>query len=159
GVQGVPDGPGRAADREPGALRAVGSAAALAPASRAAAAAPRQTSAPPPGELIEEVAVAFDVRGEVERVLARQPLGELGVAPLECFDDLQVIDDRACRASVLRDGSPADRAHVQEQVLGRLREDRKSTRLNSSHRTISYAVFCLKKKKKEKINNQEVKKR
>src|SRR6266540_4462626 len=28
------------------------------------------------------------------------------------------------------------------------REDRKSTRLNSSHITISYAVFCLKKKKK-----------
>src|SRR5207248_7625264 len=27
-------------------------------------------------------------------------------------------------------------------------EDRKSTRLNSSHRTISYAVFCLKKKRK-----------
>src|SRR3712207_8181356 len=27
-------------------------------------------------------------------------------------------------------------------------EDRKSTRLNSSHATISYAVFCLKKKKK-----------
>src|SRR5207248_9615046 len=29
--------------------------------------------------------------------------------------------------------------------------DRKSTRLNSSHRTISYAVFCLKKKKEKKI--------
>src|SRR5438094_6604612 len=29
-----------------------------------------------------------------------------------------------------------------------LRQDRKSTRLNSSHRTISYAVFCLKKKTK-----------
>src|SRR5437764_6145369 len=29
--------------------------------------------------------------------------------------------------------------------------DRKSTRLNSSHRCISYAVFCLKKKKKIKI--------
>src|SRR6202046_4966506 len=28
------------------------------------------------------------------------------------------------------------------------RSDRKSTRLNSSHRTISYAVFCLKKKTK-----------
>src|SRR5437867_10559512 len=28
--------------------------------------------------------------------------------------------------------------------------DRKSTRLNSSHRTISYAVFCLKKKHKQK---------
>src|SRR5436190_10487917 len=31
-------------------------------------------------------------------------------------------------------------------------EDRKSTRLNSSHTVISYAVFCLKKKKK---NNKE----
>src|SRR5437867_10707073 len=30
---------------------------------------------------------------------------------------------------------------------GQFYEDRKSTRLNSSHRTISYAVFCLKKKK------------
>src|SRR5258708_31929704 len=30
------------------------------------------------------------------------------------------------------------------------REDRKSTRLNSSHQIISYAVFCLKKKKKKK---------
>ena len=28
------------------------------------------------------------------------------------------------------------------------KEDRKSTRLNSSHKPISYAVFCLKKKKK-----------
>src|SRR5688572_32078726 len=34
-------------------------------------------------------------------------------------------------------------------------QDRKSTRLNSSHSQISYAVFCLKKKKK-KINNQVV---
>src|SRR5438094_7356949 len=32
--------------------------------------------------------------------------------------------------------------------------DRKSTRLNSSHRTISYAVFCLKKKKKEYKNTK-----
>src|SRR5207248_6183079 len=31
--------------------------------------------------------------------------------------------------------------------------DRKSTRLNSSHRTISYAVFCLKKKKKKSRTN------
>src|SRR5437762_10618408 len=30
--------------------------------------------------------------------------------------------------------------------------DRKSTRLNSSHRCISYAVFCLKKKKKKQSN-------
>src|SRR5687768_17702656 len=32
--------------------------------------------------------------------------------------------------------------------------DRKSTRLNSSHGYISYAVFCLKKKKKNKIYNK-----
>src|SRR5437773_9786146 len=32
-------------------------------------------------------------------------------------------------------------------------QDRKSTRLNSSHITISYAVFCLKKKKKTKIQS------
>src|SRR5437763_5241170 len=32
--------------------------------------------------------------------------------------------------------------------------DRKSTRLNSSHRCISYAVFCLKKKKKIKTKTQ-----
>src|SRR2546426_8267653 len=35
---------------------------------------------------------------------------------------------------------------------GSLRRDRKSTRLNSSHLVISYAVFCLKKKKKETQN-------
>src|SRR3712207_7883503 len=35
--------------------------------------------------------------------------------------------------------------------LRRLRVDRKSTRLNSSHANISYAVFCLKKKKKANI--------
>src|SRR5687768_18149332 len=35
------------------------------------------------------------------------------------------------------------------QSFGRV--DRKSTRLNSSHGYISYAVFCLKKKKKHKI--------
>src|SRR5947207_12226964 len=33
--------------------------------------------------------------------------------------------------------------------------DRKSTRLNSSHTVISYAVFCLKKKKKERAEDGE----
>src|SRR5258708_31513051 len=35
-------------------------------------------------------------------------------------------------------------------------EDRKSTRLNSSHQIISYAVFCLKKKKSLEINHGAV---
>src|SRR5437867_9139331 len=36
--------------------------------------------------------------------------------------------------------------------------DRKSTRLNSSHRTISYAVFCLKKKTKTRTTAPQQKK-
>src|SRR5689334_24305193 len=44
---------------------------------------------------------------------------------------------------------------------GERRQDRKSTRLNSSHSSISYAVFCLKKKKKikntyKKSNNTKI---
>src|SRR5688572_31786724 len=42
-----------------------------------------------------------------------------------------------------------DRARELPVPAGR---DRKSTRLNSSHSQISYAVFCLKKKKKKKHN-------
>src|SRR5438128_7944205 len=37
--------------------------------------------------------------------------------------------------------------------------DRKSTRLNSSHGSISYAVFCLKKKKKKKNKENKKKKK
>src|SRR2546427_4728244 len=37
-------------------------------------------------------------------------------------------------------------------MLYRSHQDRKSTRLNSSHSQISYAVFCLKKKKKSHKN-------
>src|SRR3712207_7549107 len=40
---------------------------------------------------------------------------------------------------------------------GCVRRDRKSTRLNSSHANISYAVFCLKKKKKKTTIEQTIK--
>src|SRR5260221_5743829 len=43
---------------------------------------------------------------------------------------------------------PLDNLHGRAE---RLPEDRKSTRLNSSHTVISYAVFCLKKKKKYQL--------
>src|SRR5207247_8615268 len=49
---------------------------------------------------------------------------------------------RKCRESREQNRSPA------------AFEDRKSTRLNSSHEWISYAVFCLKKKKKDKKKQQ-----
>src|SRR5690349_23077259 len=58
-------------------------------------------------------------------------------------------------------GAQVDRVHGLQQLLGRHAaparsgpQDRKSTRLNSSHVEISYAVFCLKKKKKKKNKKQ-----
>src|SRR5689334_23764843 len=47
----------------------------------------------------------------------------------------------------------AQLAHVRRRRLAGVQDetqDRKSTRLNSSHSSISYAVFCLKKKKNKK---------
>src|SRR3712207_7724071 len=41
-------------------------------------------------------------------------------------------------------------------IIGRNSLDRKSTRLNSSHANISYAVFCLKKKKNHKNSNGDI---
>src|SRR5258708_8142520 len=57
---------------------------------------------------------------------------------------------RSDRLAVLR-----NRQLVQVHLIDRYRNgghvtDRKSTRLNSSHQIISYAVFCLKKKKESK---------
>src|SRR5256885_4869593 len=46
-----------------------------------------------------------------------------------------------------RDDPLRDAAELPDQLV-RWPADRKSTRLNSSHLVISYAVFCLKKKKK-----------
>src|SRR2546430_3610229 len=62
---------------------------------------------------------------------------------------------RVCvgHAVALRDAP----AHRGRPVLDdRRREDRKSTRLNSSHSQISYAVFCLKKKKEGAISTKHV---
>src|SRR5574340_1676921 len=49
-----------------------------------------------------------------------------------------------CQEQAHLPGAAADLQHC------RVRRDRKSTRLNSSHQKISYAAFCLKKKKKNK---------
>src|SRR3712207_7316709 len=43
-------------------------------------------------------------------------------------------------------------AQSHEELVGKLEADRKSTRLNSSHANISYAVFCLKKKTNRDIH-------
>src|SRR5690242_20828393 len=51
-----------------------------------------------------------------------------------------------------RSPSSADSPRRWPPTIWSPRRDRKSTRLNSSHMSISYAVFCLKKKKKKNDN-------
>src|SRR5438094_7224355 len=68
-----------------------------------------------------------------------------------CFGAVALASNRECLTKEHSDGS------VPGIILKITRQDRKSTRLNSSHRTISYAVFCLKKKKKKKQNNKKTK--
>src|SRR3712207_8817318 len=58
------------------------------------------------------------------------------------LDDLGVVHERLAGVGV---GVAALVEHV--AAVADLQADRKSTRLNSSHANISYAVFCLKKKK------------
>src|SRR5207249_11134046 len=78
--------------------------------------------------------------------------------PLLPGDAGQQPEDRRARRERHRPGAPQpDRGAARSRIgpaqppggetAGR---DRKSTRLNSSHVSISYAVFCLKKKKKNK---------
>src|SRR2546421_7518534 len=50
--------------------------------------------------------------------------------------------------------SSQSHASADSRIQRHARRDRKSTRLNSSHDQISYAVFCLKKKKKKKTINE-----
>src|SRR5438309_4165323 len=69
--------------------------------------------------------------------------------------DVQSLAALPAIRRVLEAGPAADPVDVQasfEDAANR-RQDRKSTRLNSSHSSISYAVFCLKKKKNCIIQN------
>src|SRR5690606_39951399 len=52
----------------------------------------------------------------------------------------------AARAALLRRRRDGAHAAVRHEAVDLRQQDRKSTRLNSSHVKISYAVFCLKKK-------------
>src|SRR2546430_8311036 len=53
--------------------------------------------------------------------------------------------------------APARHIFARPMLERRQRRDRKSTRLNSSHSQISYAVFCLKKKKTKSSHAQRAK--
>src|SRR3989454_2889928 len=69
----------------------------------------------------------------------------LKLAPV-CPDGVQVFTDTS------KVGKPYTEVAVLNSKGGS--EDRKSTRLNSSHLVISYAVFCLKKKKNNPIRRR-----
>src|SRR5256885_7125182 len=71
-----------------------------------------------------------------QRALADQLLGAVGA--VEWVEDELLLD----AVTAVSGSGPA--------YVFLLAEDRKSTRLNSSHLVISYAVFCLKKKKKSR---------
>src|SRR3712207_7460553 len=78
---------------------------------------------------------------------------DLGLASSDpvIIDGARVVPRRLLGEMLLR-RLPADEPDV---VLIRLEfRDRKSTRLNSSHANISYAVFCLKKKQLDRSNCQ-----
>src|SRR6266516_6166859 len=88
-----------------------------------------------------------------------RPDAELGEQLADCRVAAQHPEERSCRIRPTQDCKP-DAVDLDDRVVRRtspLRRrsyyeavpvERKSTRLNSSHRTISYAVFCLKKKKR-----------
>src|SRR5258708_19067648 len=65
------------------------------------------------------------------------------------------VQRRFSAASRFLPGGPADAAQPLQQAPRPESTDRKSTRLNSSHQIISYAVFCLKKKKKKRHERNE----
>src|SRR5438034_7890698 len=84
--------------------------------------------------------------GTMERHLGRLTTAAYGELPR---DALLTADEVAKWLKVAR--RQVQRLGIPWIDLGR---DRKSTRLNSSHTVISYAVFCLKKKKRTKIRLQ-----
>src|SRR6266536_6158070 len=80
-----------------------------------------------------------------------EPLDGLGgvvAAPVEAPVDrlLDAVAGRLERRGHGQGGAGHSQAGASAQELAKPEDDRKSTRLNSSHEWISYAVFCLKKK-------------
>src|SRR2546426_6780571 len=83
--------------------------------------------------------------------LFRSPIGVHGRATVHCH-----VHPRDRHHTFLVDGDRNDRRDVTQEAVVGSDADRKSTRLNSSHLVISYAVFCLKKKKYTLCNKKRL---
>src|SRR2546430_11557197 len=107
-----------------------------------------------PGLPARNVAVALDCapRGTLTRLGEKVPLPACPVPDGSCAKSMVRFRSFATGWNWLSRKSTVSRAvSPTRSVAG----DRKSTRLNSSHSQISYAVFCLKKKKKINIETLE----
>src|SRR5205085_9960030 len=72
----------------------------------------------------EKIAMRLDMRGEPQRVLARQPFGELRIAAFQRLVDLQMIGSVTPRPVFLMDCGPAARPHYDTHVYRSLGEHR-----------------------------------
>src|SRR5438045_7541927 len=94
--------------------------------------------------------ISFCIVAFLLRRFAYKPI----LAVLE--DRRRKIEEGQLNAEKIRKELAEAEKRYQEIVAKGNAEDRKSTRLNSSHLGISYAVFCLKKKKKKIIMNHKI---
>src|SRR5688572_31729099 len=78
---------------------------------------------------------------------------------LSLHDALPIYDQWLAQKRGHRPGVAGSITSALGDRAGHTRSDRKSTRLNSSHSQISYAVFCLKKKKKKKNEKYKIEKK
>src|SRR3712207_8696990 len=83
--------------------------------------------------------------------LFRSAVAAIGLV-LDIKDDLEAAAEKLSNQWLNQYRVPIKNlSDERQEVYRQIREDRKSTRLNSSHANISYAVFCLKKKKNKSI--------
>src|SRR5699024_7702501 len=105
-------------------------------------------------DISKKINLGLDLQGGFEILYEVEPIDENQKVDRSLLEGtVQTLNDRVNRLGISEtviaiEGE--DRIRVQLAGVDNQEEDRKSTRLNSSHVSISYAVFCSKKKKATK---------